>query len=244
MRKEEKIIATMLVRNEEDIIAECINHTFASGANHIILMNNNSTDATREIAASFYDVTIIDELSNEYKQGEWQSRMAHMAMDMGADWVVPVDADEFWDGIANLRQVPKNFGVALANALYNHPPTNIIKEPFHTSQMPYFEKESRNYGTWWCGRFAFRPYQGVKISMGQDSIIDNKMETGLLNSLWLHHYPIRSYQRYIKKIEIGVAALNAGRHNPSLGSHWRSAYEKIQNGTIREEYERKMLLVR
>src|SRR5207237_77831 len=46
----EKIVATILARNEEDIIGECIAHTLSRGVDEIILMNNASTDRTREIA--------------------------------------------------------------------------------------------------------------------------------------------------------------------------------------------------
>lgn len=234
----DKIIATILARNEEDIVGDCIRHHLDNGVDEIIFMDNGSMDRTREIAAGFSRVTVVDEPSNEYRQGEWQSRMAEMAMDRGATWVIPIDADEFWEGIDNLRLIPKQFGVALASCLYNHNHTDLIEEPFARAMMPCYSRLDRKFGVWISGRFAFRPYRGVRIAMGQDNIQDYKGTIGVLNEMWLHHYPIRSYERYARKIETGVKALNAGGHELHAGSHWRTAYRHLMAGTLKQEYDK------
>lgn len=239
--EKQKIIATMLVRNEEDIIAECLAHNFANGIDEVILMDNASTDRTREIAATFKNVHIIDEPSNEYRQDLWQSRMGEMALELGATWVVPIDGDELWCGIDNIRLVSPNFGVVLADCLFDHPPTDMIEEPFSVKQMPCYQRHERHFGKWHSGRFAYRPYKGVKIAMGQDNIIDYDGGIGLMKELWLHHYPIRSYDRYAKKIKIGVEAIENGKHHPFVGSHWKESYRLLQAGKLREVYDQKMV---
>ena len=239
----QKIIATMIVRNEEDIIFECIEHTLKS-VDHIILTDNGSMDATRKIASSFSQVTIIDEPSLTYRQDLWQTRMADIALDMGATWVVPIDADEFWEGIDNIRLIPTNFGVALADCLYNHKQTDLIEEPFSRSQMPCFYRLDRQFGIWQSGRFAFRPYRGVKIGMGQDNIVDYKGAIGVMKELWIHHYPIRSYDRYIKKITQGVEAIRNGNHHIFVGSHWKEAHRQLEQGTLHECYDKEKILLK
>lgn len=243
--KSEYIIATMMVRNEEDILAECIEHTLAQGVDHIILMDNVSTDSSREIAARYKEVEIIDEPSLIYDQGGWQTRMGLMALKKGATWVVPVDADEFWEGIINLRNVPANFGVVLADALYHHDPTDLIKEPFKRSQMPCFFREPREFGQFGIGRFAYRPFEGMQLTVGCHGMNNLTKDIGALKELWLHHYPIRSYERYAKKIKVGVEALIEGGHPEGIGQHWRAAYSKLQQGSLKLDYDlRKIKLAR
>ena len=123
-------------------------------------MDNASTDLSREIASRYKKVQIIDEPSLVYDQGGWQTRMAKMAHKMGATWVVPIDADEFWEGIGNLRSIPQQFGVVLASALYYHNPTDLIEEPFKRSQMPCFHKENRDFGNFGIGILG---YAGVAL---------------------------------------------------------------------------------
>jgi hypothetical protein len=240
----QKIVATMLVRNEEDILAECLEHNFANGVDEVILMDNASTDRTREIAATFKNVHIVDEPSNEYRQDLWQSRMGEMALERGASWVVPIDGDEFWCGMENLRMVQPNFGAVLADCLYEHPPTDLIEEPFSTKQMPIYHRHDRKFGKWCSGRFAYRPYKGIKIGMGQDNIIDYAGAIGLLKEMWLHHYPIRGYERYAKKIKIGTEAIEAGNHHPFVGSHWKESYRLLKEGKLREVYDNKVIRVK
>jgi glycosyltransferase involved in cell wall biosynthesis len=240
-KKNNLIVATMMVRNEEDILAECIEHTLGQRVDHIILMDNASTDSSREIASRYKEITIIDEPSLVYDQGGWQTRMGKMALEMGATWVVPVDADEFWEGIINLLRVPANFGVVLADSLYHHDQTDLIEEPFKRSQMPCFFREHRDFGRFGIGRFAYRPFEDMELSMGCHCMNNLKLDIGALKELWLHHYPIRSYERYAKKIKVGVEALIRGGHLLGNGQHWRAAYQKLQNGTLKNEYDLRMI---
>lgn len=240
--KPQLIVATMMVHNEEDILADCIEHSLSQGVNKIILTDNGSTDSTREIAESYPEVTIIDEPSDQYRQGEWQTRMAQMAYDMGASWVVPIDADEFWDGIYNLTRVPDNFNVVLADSLYDHFPTDLIEEPFCRLQMPCFYRQPReNFGEWGIGRFAFRPYKGVEVGMGQHFLEDYKGTIAALKELWIHHYPIRSYPRYARKVKRGGEILLKGKHSAAHGVHWQEAYEKLRHGTLEMDYIQRRL---
>ncbi len=223
----ELIFGTMVVQNDEDIIAECIKHNLKSGMDKIIVIDNGSTDSTQQIVKEFPEVVFLDILPNN---GEEHSLMADVAMSMGAEWVVPISADELWDGIANLHRVPKSFNVVLANGLYEHKPTELIGEPFKCSQMPYFSLENPDLGKWGTGKFAFRPFKGVNISANRTCIENHVEGIGILNQLWLHRYPIRSYERYANKI--GMSKVTCP-----------SKHEKLINGTLREDYENGMIKI-
>jgi predicted O-methyltransferase YrrM len=93
-----RVFGLMLVRNEADILRVNLLHHLALGIERFLIVDNGSTDGTdlvlREMARTgrvqwisepgpFYKVTITTELAHEAYLG-------------GADWVIPVDADEFW----------------------------------------------------------------------------------------------------------------------------------------------------
>lgn len=243
--KKPNVVGTMLVKNEEDIIAECIEHSLANGVTKILLTDNGSDDRTVEIASKYPEVQILHEPGNDYQQGEWQTKMARMAYEMGAEWVVPIDADEFWEGLPNLLHVPPKFGVMLADAMYEHYPTDLIEEPFKRTQMPCYGRQVRNtFGYWGIGRMAFRPTPNIEVGMGQHSLGNYAGEIALVKEIWIHHYPIRAYERYAKKIKSGVEALIRGGHHESIGMHWREAYEKLKYGTLELDYNQRRLKMR
>src|SRR5689334_954070 len=91
---------TLLVRDEQDIIAEVLDYHLAQGVDEVIVTDNGSEDATLDILREYESrgvVRIILEPSDDYSQGKWVTRMARLAAaEHGADWVINSDADEFW----------------------------------------------------------------------------------------------------------------------------------------------------
>ena len=95
-----KLIMTLLVRDNADIVAPHMDFHLAMGVDHIIVTNNRSEDATRDIVAGYVRrgvATLIDEFDDDYDQSAWVTRMARMAAGkFAADWVINSDVDEFW----------------------------------------------------------------------------------------------------------------------------------------------------
>ena len=95
-----RLIMTLLVRDNADIVAANMDFHLAMGVDHIIVTNNRSEDATRNIVLDYVRrgaATLIDEYNDDYDQSTWVTRMARMAArDLSADWVINSDVDEFW----------------------------------------------------------------------------------------------------------------------------------------------------
>ena len=128
-----KLAMTIMVRNEADVIEDNLRFHRAQGVDFFIALDNGSTDGTREILESYQRagiLTVVDmpgPLFQVLKKGTTQiGRMAH---EMGADWVIHNDADEFWWPMtgSNLKEalaaVPDRFGIVLA------PRTEFLPRP-------------------------------------------------------------------------------------------------------------------
>ena len=84
-----RVVMTLLVRNEEDVIAENILFHYSQGISYFLVMDNLSTDATPVILrrlARLVPMTLLQQASDTYDQGLWVTEMARSAYrDHGAD---------------------------------------------------------------------------------------------------------------------------------------------------------------
>ena len=94
-----------MIKDEDDIIYENLAWHFAVGFRKFILIDNNSSDNTRNLIQKFINETkelatvilIHDPIEehNQYKLMTAAYRMSHEIWPE-AEWIFPVDADEFW----------------------------------------------------------------------------------------------------------------------------------------------------
>jgi hypothetical protein len=115
-----RLVMTLLVRDEADIIDEQISFHLAAGVDFIVATDHGSTDGTTELLERYARENVLHlrrETDREKRQAEWVTRMARSAaVDHGADWVINSDADEFWwprGGTLKevLAAIPRQFGV-------------------------------------------------------------------------------------------------------------------------------------
>jgi hypothetical protein len=92
------IYGVMLVRNEADIIRVNLLHHLASGIDHILVVDNGSSDGTAGILEEFAATGRVHVTSRPgpFLQSETTTEFAREAFLRGARWVIPIDADEFW----------------------------------------------------------------------------------------------------------------------------------------------------
>ena len=93
-----KIFGVMMVRNEADILRVNFLHHLDQGVDYFLVVDNGSWDGTggvlQELSRSGRLGWIRD--PGPYQQSEITTELAREAFRSGADWVVPIDADEFW----------------------------------------------------------------------------------------------------------------------------------------------------
>ena len=92
------VFGVLMTRNEDDLLRVHILRHLQTSCDRIIVVDNASTDRSRSILKRLARKYPIDWTSETgtVDQGELVTEMLHEARSKGADWVIPLDTDEFW----------------------------------------------------------------------------------------------------------------------------------------------------
>ena len=114
------LVAISGVKNEIDVIEAFVRHTLAF-ADRLIVLDNGSTDGTRDVLRALSGEGLPLDLVEDPSLGYYQARRMnyllreHALGRYGADWILPLDADEFVAVSEGCSLVPE--GVAPARPL-------------------------------------------------------------------------------------------------------------------------------
>jgi glycosyltransferase involved in cell wall biosynthesis len=247
-----KLWGTLLVRDEVDVVAACIEHALFQGVEHVIVTDNASIDGTRETLADYESagvITVIDEPNTQYRQSEWVTRMSKAACAAGADWIIHLDADEFPKPLAP--------GVTLAHTLARlDDSVTVVQSPRRNlrrrrgDNRPWVDallwKDSVSLserGTPIGPKVAHRADPDALVLMGNHSV-----QGPLLGApdasprIEYLHVPDRSWRQYESKIRVGGQSVESNpEFDAGVSWHWRSDYARLTNGTLEAEYARRQV---
>lgn len=233
------IAAVTMVKNEEDVIGYTISHLFAEGVDLVIVADNGSTDGTRKILegiAKDHNLMILDDPEVGYYQSAKMTHLANLAMDEGADWVIPFDADELWySQHGRLSEVIPTCQVDLLEAtVYDHRPdhTDDLDNPNPFTRMPY-----RLVDPLPLSKVAFKSNRDFIVAQGNHDVfelnglseeLDTWQRTEPISPdrrdkrlLQLRHFPYRSYEQLARKVRQGARAYEESDLPLYQGEHWR-----------------------
>jgi glycosyltransferase involved in cell wall biosynthesis len=228
-----KLVMAMKVRDEDDVLDANLRYHRELGVDQFIVTDNGSTDGTAEILRRYADagvLRLIEEPSAEEFRDRahwWVTRMARLAAtELGADWVVHADADEFWSPVTGslkqaLAAIPDTYGVVLA------PRPEFVARP--DGPEPFWERmvvrESRSRLR---PKTAHRAEPDVVLHRGAHDVDIERDESGVRHSgravmravkpkraaeedrlIWapqwparVLHFPLRSFDQYRRKVEV------------------------------------------
>jgi len=240
-----KIVMTILVRNEDDIIGENLKYHLNNGVDFFIITDHHSTDGTLDILREYEARGVADvrvEKSNEHHQAQWVTDMARRASDIyRADWVINNDADEFWiPKKGNL----KDFFETVDPKIYKiHAPRfDFFYRPFKNVKF-YDAMIFREFVRRWT-KCCHRAISDIVVEVGNHDATSESLSGSLSMEsidLLVHHYPIRSLERYKKKMIEGTTSVLSTPGIPQeLFFHWKQALQAIQNNTFEEFIKKSM----
>jgi len=250
-----KLVMTLLVRDEEDIIEANIDYHLSRGVDFIIATDNKSVDNTAEILRNYErqgHLHYIYEPLDDYSQYKWVTRMARLAAtDFAADWIINNDADEFWwpDADADLKSclslVPTN-QLAVSVNRFNFP----MQAPLAESPDPFFErlticdlKSVNSIGAPLPPKSCHRALKDIDVSQGNHDVsINGRPVPTCETALSIFHFPVRSYAQFENKIRLGGAAYARNAElGANVGMTWRFLFERYQEGNFEEEFLKQVL---
>jgi glycosyltransferase involved in cell wall biosynthesis len=245
-----KLAMTLLVRDEQDIVRENLDFHLAQGVDLVIVTDNGSEDATTEILREYESrgvVRLLFETSDDYSQGRWVTRMARLAADEGADWVINNDADEFWwprNGSlkSDFEQLGAEVGLVVARRV-NFAPRPEDGRPFW-ERMTLRERESLNpLGKPLPPKLAHRADPEIVVAQGNHKVegaqLGERLDDGSIEIL---HSPMRTYSQFENKIVKGGRAYARNRELPQrTGRTWRRLYETWEQGGLRDHYDQNVV---
>ncbi|MDY0909008.1 glycosyltransferase family 2 protein [Microbacterium sp. CFBP9034] len=252
--REPKIVMTLMVRDEADIIAAMIEHHLAQGVDLIIATDNGSLDGTREILADYAAtgrLELHDYLAHDKNQTAVVSGMAsRAATEHGATWVINADADEFFlprdPGLtlrAALRRIPTSLGS------FSVPVVNMSGVPARSgpSLARLTLRDVRDESSLMATVALHAHPTADIIHVGRAGVVVGQGNHGVdipslgkpepAYALEVLHYPWRSYEQY------GTKIANTGRSydanptlNPSPRHHGMRDYRFWKAGVLEPLY--------
>ena len=207
-----RVALAMVVRDEADIVEQHLRFHLAVGVDMVLATDHGSRDGTREILERYASdgfVHLFDGEGPLNRQGEWMTQMARLAAtELGADWVLCSDGDEFWwpaGGSVHdvLVAVPERYGVV-----------HVLSQsfvPLPDDGRPFFERMTLRLSPAApisdpatpyrpVSKVAHRAVAGARVSNGNHEVL---RVPGAVLRAWLPleilHFPLRSSEQFARK---------------------------------------------
>lgn len=252
-----KIVAIMVVRNEADLLPVNVRYHAAQGVTEFRIVDNGSSDATArrllELSRSLRILWTRDD--GPYRQSEMATGLAREACRTGADWILPIDADEFWS--AGSRSLAQALETSTAGAIEARV-VNFVQDRASrdrgeaalltmTSRVatPYAYRQCRElvesrqiafvemeYPTKWLAR-AVPDLQILAGAHGLDGTVGAR---AVSTDILCFHAPIRSRAVLDARAEHGRRLLEGG-HSPDLGWQNQRWYRLQAEGQLEDEWQ-------
>jgi hypothetical protein len=206
-----RLVMTLLVHNEEEILRYNLDYHFAQGVDFAIVTDHASTDSTPDILMDYEERGLVRALRVDvpgHHQSRRVTRMARVAaVEYGADWIIHNDADEFWwptsGTLADVfAAIPDECGQVVV------PRNNFLPTDRPDDDRPFYERlvvrerASRNLiGLPLEPKVAHRGHPAVLIAPGNHSVGGVAFATAPGDGkLEILHYPMRTFAQFERKV--------------------------------------------
>src|SRR5579863_10462621 len=205
------VVAVCCLKNEADIVEPLIRHTCAV-VDRMVVIENGSHDESPHILRALKDEGLpLDIILDDTLGQHQQKRMTRLVCEeagrrLNADWIVPLDADEFLSRPPGLPLVPCH---ASTDACFQLPWRNYVAtadddaaddNPATRIRRRRTVEPSPTLKVMIPGVLARRP--GAALEQGNHNFCLNetRAEHGPHPHAWLDHFPLRSPAQYLTRI--------------------------------------------
>ena len=235
-----RLVAVSIVKNEADIIEAFVRHTQA-WVDHHLIFDHDSTDGTRQILGALRDEGLsISLFTDDALENLQQTRSNHLLQvaiqHHAADWLLPLDADEFLSGAnrtaleVTLAALPSDQPASVR--LLNYYPTQQDDEGITNPALRLRYCQATPAVT----RKIFIPRQLLlepEISVGKGSHVIFRANEPLVDRLLpeeyhLCHLALRSPQHQVLRVVLAeLQKLSRGKAHAGLDVHYRLGFQLL-----------------
>lgn len=246
------IVMTLMVRDEADIVSAMLAHHQQQGVDHVVVTDNASSDGTVDILRDFERdgfVTIWHDPEHRKQQYRAVTKMARFAAtELGADWVINADADEFWvsTGTGDLRSALASIPAALD--VVSVPVVNLTGGPAKDGSglARLILRDLRAEPALTASGIPFHPtpnalhraHPEVQIAQGNHRAdAPGWAPLSEFGGIEVLHLPWRSWRQYEHKVRVsGEAYLANPTLKPSPKHHGMQDFRRLQDGRLEATY--------
>lgn len=198
-----------VAKDEDDIIGLMLRHHISLGLTGVILFDNLSRDGTSEIAKAVPGVIVVNDNDGFHNQGQKNQKMTMMAMDHGADWILAIDADEFWypRTFATIPEILAASDLDAFRVSGHNQVCTVFDDPNDPNPVHRMHWRCKNSIT--NPKIAYRCKPGRFAVHGNEQINDTR-QSPIQQELLLRHYPVRSVEQFKRKVL--TAPIRPSRH--------------------------------
>lgn len=230
-----KLVLTLLVRNEADIVDANLAYHLNRGVDFVVATDNNSDDGTLDVLAEHRragHLQLIQEPAGDYAQSDWISRMAHVAAtEHGADWIIHADADEFWwPRESTLKDVfasvPERYGIFEGHRFdfLPRPDESGFFADRMTTRLRLPDKV----------KVAHKPDPDAVVGQGSHRLDRTSLALAPpWHAVDVLHFPLRRYDQFEQKVRMAGAGTGV--------KHWRNAHGLLERGELRAAWDALLL---
>lgn len=253
-----KLIMTLVVRDEEDILEKSIRFHKAMGVDGFIVTNHKSTDKTSEILEKLqaeglvFDVLYKD--SPNHQHHVWVNEMVSLAKNKyKADWVINADADEFYySKDLDLKKSIYKYSSSGINALWVDSTMVFPQDVEHFWENKYWgtkrfqEFECKKYDIpknrkfedfdrqIVCPKIIHSTKGFISATDGNHYVKMKNLKQVPCNDITLYHYHVRNYKGFEGKIKRWA---DSAKYMPGYqGDHVKEMIAVYQDGKLRERF--------
>ncbi len=242
-----RVVLTLRTRDHVDLVDAHLAFHLSAGVDAVVATDHRSEDGTRAVLERYEragSLVLLRKDEERFTPGTWVNEMARMAVtELGADWVIHSDADEFWwprggDLAHVLSAVPMRFGVV--RGMWRH----FAPRPEDGSH--FAERMTVRLcadGPWQSVDHTFHP--NVKVAHRGDPATTLRpgshdgFGSGPILGSWLPlevlHFPFRTLAQARAKFTAWQPVLERG---VDIATHVDRGVEAVRSGTFPTFYDR------
>lgn len=253
-----QIVGIFLVRNESDVLEVNLRHHLSTLIDRAVVVDNGSTDGSLDVISHLARDLPVSWTSDPgpYRQSEIFTELAREVGKEGADWVVPIDADEFWCGTAGnpreeletspmgVLQVPF-LQFAQSRDVVESSPSGLLtitmrpRSPVPPEEaLALIEADSiGNIEARPPPKCISRPTPGILIDFGNHGVLGSSTGPAASINIECFHAPLRSKAQLAQKA-LAAKRLDGGGFGPEAAFHLRR-WDRIsaEPGWLDKEWE-------